>query len=178
MIIYFVRHGKTEHNINRLATGHIDVPLLEEGLKEAEKLTSEIPNDFTEIYSSDLLRCKQTAEILNSKLGLKIVYDPRLRERDFGSLAGQPIETFSLDLREKDKNQKYDYRPYGGESVEDVKTRVFSFIEDLIKNKQNEKILVVTSGGVIRLLHNLINKEVHEKIHNASIHEFEFTIQV
>lgn len=175
MKIYFVRHGKTEHNINKLATGHIDVPLLAEGITEAEKLASEIPNDFNIIYSSDLIRCKQTSDILNKKLGLEIIYDIRLRERDFGSLAGQPIETFSLDLREKDRNQKYDYRPYGGESVEDVKKRIFAFIQDLINNKKDEKVLVVTSGGIIRLLHSIINKEIHERIHNASIHEFEFS---
>ena len=176
MKIYFVRHGQTHHNINRLATGHIDVSLSEEGIQQAEKLTAEIPNDFNIIYSSDLIRCKQTSDILNEKLGLEIIYDARLRERDFGSLAGKPIETFSSDLREKDKKQEYNYRPYGGESVEDVRVRVFDFINELLKNKNQEKILVVTSGGIIRLLHNLVNKEIHERIHNASIHEFEFNI--
>lgn len=176
MKIYFVRHGQTEDNVNKIATGHRDTPLSDEGLKEAEKLAFEIPNDFTQMYSSDLTRCKQTTEILNRKLGLKITYDPRLRERNFGSLTGQSVETFSSEIREKDKNQKYDYRPYGGESVEDVKNRVFDFIKDLLNKQKEAKVLVVTSAGIIRLLHNLVNKEVHEKIHNASIHEFEFNI--
>ena len=76
-------------------------------------------------------------------------------------------------MREKDINQQYDYRPYGGESVLNVKSRVLSFIND-VKKSNNKKILVVTSAGIIRLLHNILRGEVHEKIHNSSIHEFNF----
>ena len=66
----------------------------------------------------------------------------------------------------------YDYREYGGESVEDVKNRIFSFIDEL-KMKEG-KILLVTHGGVIRLLHNTVNNQKQDHIKNSSIHEFEF----
>ena len=175
MKVYFVRHGKTEHNDRGVVTGHIDSPLVEEGINQAEITRSEIANDYNEIYSSDLLRCKQTAEIINQKLHLPIQFDVRLRERNFGSLAGKSFREMDTtgEIREKDKNQQYDYRPYGGESVEDVKKRTFAFIEDIKNNKKDKKILVITSGGIIRLLHNILNGEVHETIGNSSVHEFE-----
>lgn len=174
MKIYFVRHGQTVSNKKGTVTGHIDSPLNEDGIGQAKKTLLEIPSDFSEMYCSDLVRCKQTAEIINQKLKLPIKYDIRLRERDFGSLAGKTWEEIGLDMKDLDNNQKYDYQPYGGESVEDVKKRFFAFIEDIRRNKKSEKILVVTYGGIIRLLHNVLKGEVHEVIHNSSIHEFEF----
>jgi broad specificity phosphatase PhoE len=177
MKIDFVRHGQTEYNKHGFVTGQMDASLIEEGVEQAKKTLLEISNDYKELYSSDLLRCKQTAEILNQKLNLQIQYDPRLRERDFGSLAGKKFSEMDNTgkMKEKDKNQQYDYRPYGGESVEDVKKRVFAFIEEIKNNAKDKKILVVTSGGIIRLLHNILNGEVHETIHNSSVHEFEFS---
>ena len=176
MKIDFVRHGQTEFNKQGFATGKTDVPLNEEGIKEAQKVSLAISNDYQELYCSDLLRCKQTAEILNQKLNLPIKFDSRLGERDFGSLTGKKISEIDPSgvLKEKDKNQQYNYRPYGGESVEDVKERLFSFIKEIQNNIKDRKILVVTSGGIIRLLHNILSGEVHETIHNASVHSFEF----
>lgn len=177
MKIYFVRHGETESNKKGTVTGHTDSPLSEEGIEQVEKTLPEIPNDFQELYSSDLIRCKQTAEILNQKINLQIKFDVRLRDRDFGSLAGKKFSEMDTtgEMKEKDKNQQYDYRPYGGEHVEDVKKRLFAFIEDIKNNSKDKKVLVVTSGGIIRLLHNILKGEVHEVIHNSSVHEFEFS---
>lgn len=172
MKIYFVRHGETEHNKKGVTTGHIDSPLTSEGKEEALKTSLEIPMDFSEIYSGDLARYKQTAEILNEQLNIPIIYDSRLRERHFGSLENKSWEEIGPELRELDKNQKYNYHPYGGESVEDVQNRLFSFINELREKKG--KFLVVTSGGIIRLLHNLLKGETHEVIHNSSVHEFDF----
>ena len=77
MKIYFIRHGETESNKKGTVTGHIDSPLSEGGIEQTKKTLSEIPNDFQELYSSDLIRCKQTAEILNQKLNLQIKFDVR-----------------------------------------------------------------------------------------------------
>ncbi|MFA5937229.1 MAG: histidine phosphatase family protein [Candidatus Paceibacterota bacterium] len=174
MKIYFVRHGQSESNKKGILTGHIDIPLSSEGIEQAKKTSLEISSDFEEIYSSDLIRCKQTAEIINKKLNTSIKYDSRLRERNFGSLAGKSWEEVGQELKEIDKNQKYDYQPYGGEHVDDVKKRIFSCIEEIKTKHPNKKILIVTSGGIIRLLHNMINGQVHGYIENSSIHEFEF----
>ncbi len=174
MKIYFVRHGQTQYNVEKRFTGQADVHLTAEGLQQARDTLRDLPSDFTLIYSSDLVRCKETTAILNETLNVPVVYDVRLRERNFGSLEGKFRKDVDQALIETDKNQQYDYRPYGGESVEDVKSRVLECIADIQKNHKDKKILVVTSGGVIRLLHNLINRKVHEVIHNAAIHELNF----
>ena len=174
MKIYFVRHGETISNKNNTTTGWVDSPLNNDGIKQARKTALEMPLDFSEIYCSDLIRCKQTAEIINQKLNLPIIYDARLRERNFGSLGGKSWDEISSEMKEIDKLQKYDYRQYGGESVEDVKKRLFDFIDEIRHNKKDKKILIVTHGGIIRMLHNLLNNEVHQKIQNSSMHEFYF----
>ena len=92
-----------------------------------------------------------------------------------GTFSGKSwSDELGADLKIIDKEQKYDYRPQGGENVEDVKNRLLNFIEDLRQNRNKEKILVVTHGGIIRLLHHMINKENPLTIKNASVHTFEF----
>ncbi|MEA2701450.1 MAG: 2,3-bisphosphoglycerate-dependent phosphoglycerate mutase [Candidatus Parcubacteria bacterium] len=171
---YAIRHGQTQLNAERRMAGHLDIPLAEEGVVQARQAAHELPEGLTEIYSSDLLRCKQTTDILNEKWGLPIIFDARLRERCFGSLQGQRWEDADPTgtLWEADMNQQYDYRPYGGESVEDVGQRVLACIQDITLTSKG-KPLLVTSGGVIRFLKNL-ESEAHGIIGNASIHEFEF----
>jgi probable phosphoglycerate mutase len=175
MKLYFVRHGQTEYNITTRLTGQTDIPLTEVGIQQAEKAISEIPVGISEIYSSDLLRCKQTTEILNKDLHLPVTYDARLRERDFGSFSGKHWNDIDPDgsLKAKDKRLEYNYHPQGGESIDDVKKRVFECIDDMRKKKRT--ILVVTSAGIIRLLHHVLDNELHETIHNSSVHEFDFS---
>ena len=178
MKVDFVRHGQTKNNIMGILAGHTDVPLNEEGRRQAKETASKISDDYSMIYSSDLIRCKQTAEILNAKMKLPIKYDPRLRERHFGSLEGK--KSLEVDptgvMKERDlAHNDYDYRPFGGEHVGGVKERLFEFLEDVKREVgDNAKILVVTHGGIIRIMHHVLKGKIPEVIHNASVHEFEF----
>jgi broad specificity phosphatase PhoE len=170
-----MRHWQTENNKKGAVIGHATNTLTHEGIEQIKKILLEMPLDFSEIYSSDFIRCKQTSDILNQKLDISITYDARLHERNFGSLEeGKNWNEIGIELKELDKNQKYNYQSYGGESVDDVKERIMSFINDIKNTKKDQKILVVTSAGIIRLLHNILNKEIHETIHNGSIHQFKF----
>lgn len=175
MKIDFIRHGQTHFNIAGINNGQaMDDFLTEEGINQANETFTKISKDYTEIYSSDLPRARQTAEIINKKLNLSIQYDERLRERDTGHLTGKTWIDIGLEIKKIDKDQKYNYHKEGGESVDDVKERLFSFINDILLNKKDKKILVVTHGGIIRLLHHLLSNKNPETIHNASVHEFEF----
>jgi len=175
MKIDFVRHGQTYGNVAKVANGQImDDSLTEEGIEQAHQTLASLGEHYTEIYSSDLLRAKQTAEILNTKLNLNIKYDVRLRERHTGSYTGKTWHEIGLNLKEKDKKAVYDYRSQGGESAEDVKERLFSLINEVKENEKDGKVLMVTHGGIIRLLHHVLKGEAPETIHNASVHEFEF----
>ena len=91
MKIFIVRHGQVNHNLLRLYNRE-DEDLNETGLKQAEALKEIINNlDYDIIISSPLLRAKHTANIVNMK-NKDIIIDNKLRERDPGSLSGQPLE--------------------------------------------------------------------------------------
>ncbi|MDO8660196.1 MAG: histidine phosphatase family protein, partial [Candidatus Parcubacteria bacterium] len=158
-------------------SGQTDVPLTDLGIQQAEETATKLTNDYSLIFSSDLTRCKQTTDILNREMKLPVKYDKRLRERHYGSLEGKKFSDVDPTgiLKEKDiVLQTYDYRPYDGESFDDVKNRLFDFITDIQKDHKNKKVLVVTHGGIIRVLHKTLKEVMPEKIHNASMHEFEF----
>lgn len=174
MKLCFVRHGQTDSNKNRILHGITDVSLNEEGVRQAEAVMKVVPGDIKGIYSSPLLRCRQTAEIINKKFNFPIIYDDRLKERNFGSLEGRSWTEFDPDYEVKDKErQEYDYRPYGGESMEDVRARILDFIDFIKKKEKNSRVLVVAHGGIVRLVHKILKGQV-EKVHNASLHEFDF----
>jgi alpha-ribazole phosphatase/probable phosphoglycerate mutase len=107
-------------------------------------------------------------------MNLPIVYDSRLRERNLGTLQGKSWLDMDLAMSDKDHNQQYDYRPFGGEAVEDVRRRLMDCISDIQKKSKDKKVLIVTHAGNIRLLHHTLKGKVPERIHNASVHEFEF----
>lgn len=175
MKLYFVRHGQTAYNATDRISGQADIPLDDTGTRQARELAEIIPADITAIYSSDLIRCKQTAAILNERFGLPVEYDARLRERAAGSLEGKEWRSVDPDGEMKKMNTglRYDFRPYGGESVKQVEDRVLACIHD-IRARGQGAVLVVTSAGVIRLLHHLHHGLMHEKIRNGTVHEFDF----
>ncbi len=169
---YIVRHGHTQYNKEKRITGHVDIPLIQEGIESAEAVV--VPEDCTEIISGDSIRHVQTAEIINKTRNLPIRFDPRLRERNFGSYEGQRWEDIDPDdsIWQADKSQQYDYRPQGGESVEDVAARVGECLRE-IKEGCSGKPLIVTSGGVIRLIKKRMLDEEHGDIPNAVVEEFD-----
>jgi broad specificity phosphatase PhoE len=174
MKIYFIRHGQTESNRDGFMAGQSEPKLTEEGKEEVKNAILQLPNGCSVIYSSDLIRCRQTTEILNERLNLPVFYDTRLRERHIGSLEGRNFIDFLANFPEKDEYGQYNFTSFGGEASETLKNRLLSCIADIKKEKKGDKILVVTSGGVIHLLYAVFKKLTLERIHNSSIHEFEF----
>lgn len=180
MKLYLIRHGETDFNLEGRATGLSDVPLNKTGIQQVEAIVPMLPVEAEAIYCSDLTRTKQTAEILNSKLNLPLYFSPLLNERDFGALSGKSWNEIGEDMKTIDREMKYDYRPYAGESVEDVTKRIEDFIVSLKSGSQPyQNIIVVTSSGVIRLWYYLINhylpkntQELKREFTNGSIHEF------
>ena len=173
MKIYVVRHGQTELNKKGVFNGRIDEGLSDEGIKQAEKTKLEIPNNIKHIYCSPLKRTRETAEILNSELHAPISFHDELQEIDAGTYNGQPLVG---EFEKKHKSLQYDWRPNGGESFEDVKKRVLKFLKEInLKNKDSKdgEILIVTHGGIIRLLTFLETGAILDQIGNASIQPFD-----
>lgn len=163
--IYLLRHGQTDWNLEQKIQGHLDIPLNETGRKEAliclEKIVS---FDINNIVSSDLIRAKESAQIINEKLHLPICFDSRLREIHFGDLQGRIIQ--GIKQNEWDVFNKKP-RQLNAESLNDVYHRVKSFFDE-IDNAKNT--LVVTHGGVIRMA-----KYLSQNPHSFDWNEYEKT---
>src|SRR5215207_7850054 len=90
MAIFLARHGETEWNRIGRWQGRTDIPLSDVGRAQAVALADRLRDrGITEIHASDLSRARETAEIVAAALGVsRIGFDPRLRERGFGSFEG------------------------------------------------------------------------------------------
>ncbi len=151
MKLHLVRHGETECNRMMIVQGWVHTPLNFRGRGQAEELRRQLTDrkiDINALYSSDLLRAVQTAEILNQDLGLEIHLDPRLREVKRGIWNLQYIPEIREKYRklwERWDSDPYNMRPPLGESLKDAEKRILDFVKDLKKfHGSRENILVVT----------------------------------
>jgi alpha-ribazole phosphatase len=156
MNIFLLRHGETKENKNKTYYGKLDSELNEAGIaqaKNAGKLLKGI--EFDSVYISERQRTKKTAEIALDKSGLNFVVDSRINEISFGAFEGKDYkeiqEKFPKETELWDKDWK-GFQPPSGESYLEFYDRIKSFMDDIIK-KQEENILIVTHGGVIRTIY-------------------------
>lgn len=154
MRVYLVRHGQTAWNAEQKAQGHTDVPLDEEGARQAEALVEVFADrPFSRILSSDLQRAKATAAPLARKFGIAIAENEDLRERAFGDLEGHPFEMIAKYFIEQELTTgqpREEIRPPGGESQADVWDR----LDGVVKNIEgyHEPQVVISHGGSCSLL--------------------------
>lgn len=143
-MIYIVRHGETNWNLEGRCQGWMDTELNQTGLKQAEKLAKKLSNlNFDVCFSSTQKRAIQTAQIIYHG---KIIVDQRIRERGKGELEGR------TDVKEIIKQQKIDYynpseNRYGIEKFTDFQNRICAFWNDVLKKHVGKNVLVVTHGG-------------------------------
>ena len=162
MKVYVIRHGLTELNKKKKVNGQIDEPLAHEGKEQAGAAIALIPKSIKYIYTSSMLRGRQTAEIINSKLNLPLSPQNELTEIHMGSLAGNSWEEMEsgLELKIKHRTVQFDYKAYGGESVKGVKKRVVEFLKKIKQKHKDKEVLIITHGGIIRLLYLLERNQV------------------
>ncbi len=165
MIIYFVRHGETEWNRKGIIQGHEDSPLTLKGRNNTEKLGRILRDKNIEIiYSSDLGRCVQSSEIINRWLKVKIIKAKELRERNFGDFNGRPNRKVKeiLDLNSPDEKAP------NGESFNEQKKRVASFIKKLFAKKFKKILLVIHDGTAKAILSEHYNANFNSKKRDTS----------
>ncbi len=157
--IYFIRHGQTPANRLGIEQGvRVNEYLDTLGIRQLEEAIPQIlPLNLDLMFSSQLFRSEQTAALINKHLKspIPVFIDHRLEERDFGSLSGKTqseIEKVLPDFRRMDIMQTYDYTPFGGETVAQVRERLLSCVWDMAENYANNNIGVVTHAGPLRLL--------------------------
>jgi len=159
MHLYFIRHGQSFVNLQDWDGGNRDMGLTELGHRQAAALGAWLPTELKEIdvlYASTMLRAQETAGYVAEAYSMPIVADIRLRE--IGNNRADHTPWPSDDLPEYS-----DYwgseRPFasvtptreGGESLMHFRTRVGSFVEDMIEKHRDEIVVAVCHGGVIEL---------------------------
>ncbi len=163
-IFYLVRHGVTEWNRAKRIQGQLDVELAEEGRRQARRAGEALVEDGIEyIYTSDLGRARETAQIVATRLRLSIAGTcPELREINFGRWAGMSI----TEISERDPENYARWRENvietpapGGESFRMLADRSVKCIEHLAAKHPSSKIAEVTHGGPIVYILGAISKE-------------------
>jgi broad specificity phosphatase PhoE len=165
--LLLARHGETDWNLERRYQGWADPPLNETGRKQARLLAEQLrERPFDAVYSSDLRRAHETAEIVAEPHGVPVVADEGLREIDVGPLSGLTW----LEVRER----WGDDRPYG-ESRDEHHARVRGALEEIARRHRGERILIVTHGGTMRALHSIARDGADvDPIENCGVVELHF----
>ncbi|MGB4660360.1 MAG: histidine phosphatase family protein, partial [Mobilitalea sp.] len=148
--LYLIRHGRQNSQLC-----NVDVELSKEGYQQAELLRDRLQNYHIDaLYSSDLIRAKQTAEVINQTLKLPHLIREEIREISFGELEGKTDEYIKTNFREFKREQKklIEDIPYpGGENGTSVYERAMPIIQEIAQSGK-KNIAIVTHGGTIRVL--------------------------
>jgi broad specificity phosphatase PhoE len=155
---YLLRHGEARSNKIRIFSSYPEKfhnPLTNYGKNQIEKLAQKFKKEKIDlIFSSDLLRTKQTAEIVAKQLKLKINFDRRLREINFGAFNNQAEDGWVCFF--ENEKEKYTKRPKNGENFRDVRKRSLEFLKFINGKYKNKKILIVSHGGNLFELYGII----------------------
>lgn len=152
-----VRHGETDWNAGKRIQGQIDIPLSAVGHAQARATGNALKDEgLAAIYSSDLLRTRQTAEATAHLSHLPLQLLPGLRERHYGVFQGLTYEEAALRYpAEYARHHARDPRfaPAGGESLLDLAARLDETCDAIVQRHAGEAVALFTHGGVLDILH-------------------------
>lgn len=157
--IIFEAHGTTFDNEAHLASGHNDIELSPLGIQQSKEMGERHQNEhFDAIFCSDLQRAYKSAEI---GFGNRwpIIKDARLRECDYGDLTQNPSEIIDAE-----KPKRIDTPFPNGESYTQTTARMKSFLEDLIKEYDGKKVMIIGHRATQYGLEHIINGVPLEKL--------------
>lgn len=169
--ICIARHGETDWNKRGILQGWLDVPLNAQGRQQAHALAGALADaGFTAVWTSPLVRARETAEIVASALGLA---PPRshtgLRERHFGAIQGIPkdeLAELNPVLLEQIVRRNPAAAFVGGESMDEFADRLHGAFADIGGLHGGARVLVVTHGWVL----DVVTRHVGGLARNAVLH--------
>lgn len=149
--LHLIRHGMTEGNIRGQYIGRTDLPVLPEGVAALDNLKAviEYPN-VEKVYSSPMLRCRQTANVLYPNRNLKII--DNLIEYDFGEFEGKTASELESDPRYMQWASGKITAPPSGEDNTDFVKRLCVGINEIVRDMMDNDIresAVIMHGGTI-----------------------------
>lgn len=151
--LYLIRHGETNWNTERRMQGHLDSPLTDKGIAQAEEAAEFLrSHSYHVLYSSDLPRTLQTAKPIALATGLTVIAEPGLRERNLGIFEGlteEEIEARHAADFARFKAREPEFVIPNGESLKQLHLRCVTVMENLARRHAGQRVLVVSHGALI-----------------------------
>lgn len=178
--LFVIRHGQTEHNVQKILQGHLDTDLNQVGLEQAQKLGNYLKErhiHFDSVASSDLKRCQQTTKAVleESNQAPPVKFYKELRERCMGVIEGMHIREAEAYA---DKHGKGSFRDFG-ENADDFLARLTGGLKEIVEEASEDKsiknIAIVSHGGAIRTLLRWLHYE-EQNAHNIIVFNTSVTI--
>lgn len=183
MKLIAIRHGETEWNKQGREMGQLDSPLTALGMKQAQTIADRLSSlAFTALYSSDLGRARDTAEIIASRCGKVVQLDDGLRERNMGIFQGltrsEMYDRFPMERGEYERIG-FEYVIPNGESARQRLARSVRVTTAIAKRHPNETVVVVTHGGFLMGFFEFVlgmpsGNGARFKRYNASFNSFNY----
>lgn len=160
MKIYFVRHGETEWNVKKKIQGKTDIPLNENGVRQAQQLAEELSErredgfHIVRVYTSPQVRAAKTARIVAEAMQVEYKVLEELREMDLGEWEGLNwdviSETYGETYHYWNTHRRYTHTP-GGESYDEVLGRTLMALEKILASER-EDVVVVSHSAILMAL--------------------------
>lgn len=156
--LFLVRHGQTPWNAERRYQGITDIPLSEEGIRQARLLAEEFKNTHIDvIYSSPLQRAYDTAKEIAKIKNMDIIVENSFIEIDYGHWEGKTIQELSemhgdyhLKVLKHAGDDRY---PFPGEgSFKNALNRIIPDLDRIMKEDEGKSVMIVAHGGILKLI--------------------------
>jgi len=152
--ILLIRHGQTDYNLARRWQGHLDIPLNDTGRRQAHLLAirlSKVP--IQAVYTSDLARARETAELVAQLHDLAPIANIAFRERYAGQFQGLTFEELTNNHAETWRRVRLENAtPPGGESLFQVAERAIPAYQAIVEGHKDQYVVIVSHGGTLNLL--------------------------
>lgn len=185
--IFLIRHGETAWNAERRLQGHLDIPLNEEGRRQAAALARALAGKAVHmIFSSDLSRAASTARAVAERHGLPLHTDAALRERCFGAFEGLLYDELEAQFPEayaqwrvRDPHARYPAGERCAETFAEFAQRAVGAVSRIAETHRGKRVVIVTHGGVLdcvyRAAHGMdISAPRNFEVLNASINHVQW----
>jgi len=155
-VVYLVRHGAVVGAETRRFIGHLDVPLSAHGEEQVAAVARRLAGvPLAAVYSSDLMRTRQSADLVAAPHGLRPVALVGLREFAMGQWEGLTAEEIRALAPDSFAAWMADVGRFqfpGGENLEQVAARSWEAFEDIVAAHEGERVAIVAHGGSLRAI--------------------------
>ena len=172
MKVFLVRHGETTGDLEGRYGGNYDDHLTPQGEGQLKETASRLAGkDIQIIFTSNLIRAKESGKIIQSQVGCGIEVVDGIQERNYGVLAGltkeEALERYPEAVEAHKNPENTDPE---GESLEDFQNRVLAAFKDIF-SKEYQMVVIVSHGGPLKQVLKYLNLPIPQKIGDGEIIE-------